>query len=222
VRETRRQQEAEEDDPHNCAFETKSSSKFFLHKTIAKSFCYPKHYIIIIINNSQHPTKPPKKHARTHAHSLNSFSSQISLLLRLFSQKKNKTRFLLTYKTDQRATRRDGFVQRAHKQTHTPKRKQTQPQTKSLTPYSNSNPKEFTRAEHTTSKQSREQLLHQRPKPKHLQRLLTKHTHTPQNNNNNNNNNQRRRSSRRGKRKLKNCREIFFQQNKTKSGSKKK
>lgn len=34
---TRRQQEAEEDDPQNCAFETKSSSKFFLHKTWPKA-----------------------------------------------------------------------------------------------------------------------------------------------------------------------------------------
>jgi hypothetical protein len=76
---------------------------------LAKSFCYPKR-CIIIISNSQHPTKPQKKHIHTHTQSLNSSYSQISLLLRLFCQKKNKTRFLLTYKTDQRATRRDGFV----------------------------------------------------------------------------------------------------------------
>jgi hypothetical protein len=85
--------------------------EFFSTQNLAKSFCYPKR-CIIIISNSQHPTKPQKKHVHTHTHtqSLNSSSSQISLLLRLFSQKKNKTRFLLTYKTDQRATRRDGFV----------------------------------------------------------------------------------------------------------------
>jgi hypothetical protein len=113
----------------------------------------------------------------------------------LFSQKKNKTRFLLTYKTDQRATTRDGCVQRERKQTRTPKRKQTEPQTKSLTPYSNSNPKEFSRAEQQEANKAESSCCINVPSPNTSRDCSQNtHTHTPQNNNNN----QKRRSSRRG------------------------
>jgi hypothetical protein len=41
--------------------------EMFSTQNLAKSFCYPKR-CIIIISNSQHPTKPPKKHIHTHTH----------------------------------------------------------------------------------------------------------------------------------------------------------
>jgi hypothetical protein len=49
--------------------------EFFSTQNLAKSFCYPKR-CIIIISNSQHPTKPQKKHVHTHTH-----THRVSILL---------------------------------------------------------------------------------------------------------------------------------------------